>query len=438
MASFDFHKEGVWFLRTRPEGRALLGDEPGLGKSRQLLLAAEGRTLVIAPAMVLDGGVWDDEIAKWRPDLDVTQVSYSSLNARVKTGANASATRPILELRPEYRGHWDTVIADECHYLKGRKTTWTEAALKLDVDRFFLATGTPIPNWAYELFIPLKILHPGEAEPGGKYGSYWRWVKEWFEMYATRFNPYNIGGLREDRTWEEFHRENLGDLFLQRLRDDVLTDLPPLTDVWMDCPMGPDQRRIYKELKKDFVAMTDAGMVIAWNSAAQTVKLAQAATGLMSRSRKMEVLVELVKDRTHPTLVVAHFKATCERAAQELQAEGRTVGMIHGDTGRAERKAVIAEFKAGRLDVLVASIGVISEGLTLTQADTVIFVEHSWSPHKNEQAKRRIHRIGQLRPVSCIHLVTPNTIDARMLKVLEQKTEEQIRALRPAELRELA
>lgn len=454
MADWSFQDDGIEWLRQRP--RALLGDEPGLGKSRQLLMAAEGRTLIVAPAMVLDGGVWEDEVARWRPDLDATLVPYSSITDREKTAKGGS--RPLPRLRPEYRGRWDTVILDESHYIKGRGTTWTEAVQKLKTDRLHQATGTPIPNWAHELFIALRLLHPEEAKPGGEFGSYWRWVKKWFTTWQSRHNKHavDIGGLlrcnKECHSlptcehWVEFHRENLGDLFLQRLRDDVLPDLPPLTMQTYEVPMVPAQAKAYKELKKDFITWLESGReIVAWHKGAQTVKLAKAATGLdvldpeVHASGKLEVLERLLLDRSVPTLVVAHFRPTVEAIERvAVRRCAKRTAVVMGGMTSGTRRQRIKDFREGKVDVLVATIDTISEGLTLTQADTVIRVERSYRPSRNEQVIRRIHRIGQDRPVTAIDLVTKGTMDQKIIKLLDAKTDQQMKALRPQDLIPLA
>src|ERR1044072_9002424 len=138
-----YQQAGLDFLRANP--RAFLADEMGLGKSAQMILASEGRTLIVAPAMVLDGGTWRDEIAKWCPDRapEITCVPYTSLVQREGRKITRNA-------RPEYRGPWDTVILDEAHYLKGRKTSWTVALRPIlkRAGRVIYATGTPVPNRA--------------------------------------------------------------------------------------------------------------------------------------------------------------------------------------------------------------------------------------------------------------------------------------------------
>lgn len=452
-------REGIEFLRREP--RAALFDEPGLGKSAQALLAAEEPVLVVAPAMIIQGGVWDDEVARWAPGADVTQVPYSRLMVRE---GRAVTDKLVPELdrwearegrRVAYRHKrtWGTVIADEAHYLKGRKTHWTAAFKQIRANRTTLLTGTPIPNWAHEAFVPLQLLFPEEAQPGLRLGSYWRWVEDWFELGKAYgkggkvVSDHVIGDLRADRSWDGFQEQNWRDRAIRRLRVDCL-DLPPLTEQWLTVDMGREQARVYRALEKDFVAWLDSGAeVTAWSKAGQLVKLAQVATGLgvvaetqggKAGDGKLDALEGLLADRALPTLVVAHFRASVRACAARAHQAGRSVAVITGDTSAADRGARVRAFQQGKLDVLCASIDTISEGLTLTAADQVIFVERSWRPSRNEQAQRRVHRMGQTRPVTAVHLVARDTVDERVLGVLKAKTDQQMRALSRVELRGLA
>lgn len=462
---FEYQERGIeWLL---PKDRAFLADEAGLGKSRQLLLSAKpGPTLVIAPAMVIDGGVWTDEIARWRPELEVMQRSYHSIVAKQKDKNDSGRTvvRWTDKLDPELAGQrWANVFFDEAHHLKGRATTWTKAAYALskNTDRLVQATGTPIPNYAHELYVSLTLLRPQDSIGGGYLGSYWRWAQQWFVVgpkYSKSgrlVSQYNVDGSRlkacgpscDGRPanqpcdhWSEFHQVNFGGLFLQRLRDDVLTDLPPLTEQQLDLPMGREQAKLYAEIQKDFVSWVEetGTSVVAWSTAAQFQRLMMASTGIPTvdpdatrGSAKLDALAELLVGRSQPSLVLCHYRNTAAaivKLCDKLRLRYTTVGST---TSKRARLAAVQGFQAGQFDVLVGSIEVVAEGLTLTRADEAIFVERHWRPDKNRQAMRRVHRIGQTRPVTVRQLRTRGTLDEDQWEALALKMDNQLRALNP-------
>lgn len=455
-----YQVRGVEFLRESK--RAILGDEAGLGKTRQLIEASEGETLVIAPAMVLAGGTWVDEIAKWADSPDrFTCVPYTSLQQR-------EGNRSLQKLKPEYRRRWDTIICDESHYVKGRKSIRTNLVQQLAkmTDRIYLATGTPMPNWANEVFTLLQIIDPQAAAPGSELGSYWRWVENWFKVTSTRFTAYHVDGTLRRCTkactlrpptdpcehYDEFAEANLRGVFLQRRRDDVLTDLPPLTEQSIETEMGRDQKAAYKAMKKDYVAENEEGeAVISWSSASRHVRMDRLTTGLdllsddipetklaRPNNGKLYRLAEDLMNRSRPTLVMAHYRDTVEAcynlAYNDLDL---SVEYIHGGVSMKERERIVRAFQAGELDVLVGSLETLAEGLTLTSADMVIFVEKSYKPSRNEQAMRRVHRLGQTRPVTVLDYVTPKSVDAGKRRLLANKTDGQVRALTAAQFLEL-
>lgn len=446
MQQRDYQKTGSAFLRKAHRG--ILADEPGLGKTNQLLMAAEGRTLVVSPAMLEDVWMSTDprdpgEIQRWRPDLDAQWVSYSSLCLR-------NGRKVLPEPRPEWQGPWDTVIFDESHYLKERKTKWTMAAQKIKTDQLFLATGTPLPNWGHEIFTALQLIHPELAKPGATFGSYWRWVEQWFATKASYFNPHarEIGGLLPGWSWEDFtEQNNLGGHWLRRQRDDVLSDMPPLTQQRIYLDMTPEQAKVYKQVKKDLYAEIEetGNEIISWSSAGVHTKLLKLCTGIESEDPdyakdgcKIAALREIMHDRTSPTLVFTVFRQTAQAVARALREDGFSVGVVSGDYSVSDRKDTVRTFRKGDLNVVVGTLGTISEGLTLTAADTCVFVERDPRPSKNEQALRRIHRYGQDRPCLSIDLVTKGTVDVHMLELLAEKTDQQMAAMTAFDLAQLA
>jgi len=443
---------GVEWLSRTP--RALLADDPGIGKTAQALLAAKPPVLVVAPAML--AGTWESEVALWRPEWtedDWTWVSYSSLCERVSAVAESgrktskALDRAKWELREQ---DWHTIIYDEAHYLKGRKSKWTKAALGLQSERVVMLTGTPIPNWSHELFILLRILH-GTKDPG--YRSYWRFIDTWFSTWVPPWSDgrrREIGGLKGDLTWDDFARgTGLDHLMLRRLRDDVLKDLPPLTEQTILVKMGPAQRKAYNELKADYYTwIEEAGEeVAAFSDGGLYVKLAKATTGLpvllddcdfKGGSAKLDALKELLEEREgSPVVIFVHFRSSAHACAAIAANLSRRTSVIMGGIPQAQRDESVRAFQAGEIDTLVGTFGTLSEGVTLTASDCCIMVEHPWRPSQLEQAMRRLHRIGAKRPVNIIHLVTEDSLDQRINALLAAKQGQQIAALRAAEFASL-
>lgn len=446
------HQEGdVEFIQRNR--KCLLANEPGLGKSRSAIEATTGmRTLVVAPAMVVDSGTWADEISRWSATPDqYTVTAYSRLNKREGNKVIPKARRE------EFRGPWDAVILDEAHYVKGRDTSWTHAAQLCadEADIVVPMTGTPIPNWAHELFTLLRLIYPHERKPGQKFGSFWRWAEEWFDCSPSRYGGAHskvAGELLKcnDRClnlpthnpcvhYRAFTKANLGDRYRRMWRDECL-DLPPMTEQLVRVPMTADQKKVYLQLKRDFAATVDGKTTLTWSRGAQNVLMDRITVSPWfvnkegePRGGKLEMLRADLTARSRPTFVVAHYQDVVEACARVARSTGARSAYIHGGTPRGQIEQTVRDFRAGRLDVLVGSLEKVSEGLTLVEADMAIFVETSFKPYRNIQAKQRIHRLGQTRPVTVRIYLTPYSIDEGKRTLVATKTDRQMRHLSAAE-----
>lgn len=465
----EFQRENVeWIQRVK---RGLLADEPGLGKSRSALegFAGADKVLIVAPSLVLQSGVWHDEVELWGDDNTKYYVApYSMLNDRKdrRTQAQIDAGKaprfaPINRLRKEWRGHWDAIIIDEAHYIKGRDSHWTQATrlLSRNCDSMLLMTGTPIPNWAHEVFTLLQMINPDEGKRGQEYGSFWRWAEEWFDTSPTRFSQGNpvVGELlgctsrcllrNADDPCEHYLRfaeANFGDQYMRHLRADHL-DLPPLEFVDIPTPMDARTLAAYRELKKDFATSIDERDVLAWSQGAKNVMLDKITTSpwLLHKEGephggKFEQLREDLGKRREPTLVLAHYRDSVEACTTVAESVGLHAGFVHGGTTEKQNADTVKAFKAGKLDVLVGSLETLAEGLTLTIASEAIFVERSYKPSRNVQATYRIHRMGQDKACTVRRYITPRSVDSGKEKLLNTKTDRQMRTLRAAELVKVA
>lgn len=447
--------------------RGLLADPPGLGKTRVAIEAFDGaKVLVVAPSLIITGGTWEDELNRWSNDsTKYTIAPYSQLNQRAKTG-RGSGTTPINALREEYTGHWDAVIVDEAHYTKGRKTSWTWAVQQLarNTDHLLEMTGTPIAGWAPDLFPILQAIFPDKARPGREYGSYWRWVQQWFEIlpnYQARSEfAKTIGGLlactpgctnlpntQPCEHYADFMVANLGGHILRRRREDCL-DLPPVTTQIVNTPMSAAGKRAYNQMKKDYMAtLGDGSEVVSWTTGSRQVMLDRLTTSpwLLEdpatrgdpRGGKLDQLAFDLANRSDPTVVFAHYRDTVEACARVAVNIGARADYVHGGMDRRQAGQVVQDFKNGKLDVLVGSLDTMAEGLQLTRADQLIMVESSYKPYRNEQARMRVDRMGQTRPVTIREYVTPGSVDTRKRQLVATKSDHQMRMLSARDFAEI-
>lgn len=393
----------------------------------------------MCPAAIRDAGVWQDEAKRvgWGGDMRV--VSYHQL-------ANLTDFR-----------EYSAVAFDEAHYLKNAKpaarksVSWTKGAdlAARAAPQVYLASGTPAPNEAVELWAQLRLVRFDDPEFPQ---SYWPWVKRWFRVTPNMYTQFGISeylvGCEESRCynwpkvqnrdcahWAEFVQVNQAEWMLAR--PESLLDLPPMSgaNVPMHAPMKKDQARVYREIRKDLIANLppDAGMdtleSISENQA--FAQLMMLATGISSvdpdadpddrHSGKLALLAELLDDRRHPALVACYFRNSAAAIGRVCERLGKRYAYFGAKQSPAARRRAIEAFQSGGLDVLVGSVNVVKEGITLTAGDGVFLVERDWRPDVNKQVVRRVRRRGQDKPVVVRQLVAPGTVDEGQWGTLEGK-----------------
>jgi SNF2 family DNA or RNA helicase len=393
---------------------AYLADPPGYGKTRALLAAATMKdpasVTVVCPAAIRDAGVWPAEAERIGYTGPLTVTSYH--------GAARPGGLP---------GAPGVLICDEAHWLKNRKVSWGEAIASAAkrADRTWLASGDPSPNgYAPELWAQLRVIRPMPA--------YWAWIREWFNVVPTRHSQFGVDGTlvactprcppEDCEHWQAFYEATYAGLMLRRPESDI--DLPPLVgaDHPLETPMAKAQARAYRSLREDFLADLPHGITMeALNSSAQFQQLCMLSTGIGTadpaadpdnkHSGKMALLRETLPGRPAPSLVVVYYGSTARAVIRECDRAGLRYGEFGGNTSPAVRRQSVERFQAGELDVLVASVSVVSEGITLHTGKAVDMVERHWRPATNRQTVKRLHRRGQTGTVSVSQLVTPGTTD---------------------------
>lgn len=446
----EYQREAVDAMGKYPT--FLLADDMGLGKSASSIAASEGKTLVIAPAMVVDSGTWRNEIEKWADDPSRFEVTAYSRLARKD------------RLLGHVDQHWDTLILDEAHYCKNPKAARTMASrvVAKQSDKVLMLTGTPVPNYLPEVFSILQILFPEEAKSGGRFGSLWRWREEWFNCRPNPFNPraIDIVGLKGCSSrcpdqcihYHRFMDSNFRGRFLSRNLADVDVELPPLIEQTIEIPMVPAQQKAYTSTAKDWVADVGETEIVNWSAAANHITLDRITTGLHTlqpnmekdASNKMDMLREDLQNRSGPTLVVANYINTLDSIAGVCTSLGLSHRVVFGKTTKQAREEAVRDFQDGKLDVLVGQIEVLAEGLTLTAADMAILVESSYRSTTMKQVVKRIHRLGQDKTcyirkyVSVQKGKTKNrpTVDGRKQEILANKNDIARRAINATKLKE--
>lgn len=420
----------------------LCGDEMGLGKTvfgvwrdrdlRHKYIDEHGKrrmkTLVVAPLAVHDNWKMTIEEELGAPVVRIDPKNRASFVKALKSPVNGFyiVHWQALRLIPELRDiTWFHIIADEVHRAKNRKAQQTQALKYLRTGHKTALSGTPADDKPDDLWSVVNWLHPTY------YRSYWRFRKH----YCIEEIIEN-GGLSARKPTKVVGVQNIDSLhkemdpwFIRRLKRDVIKDLPDkyYDTIWVD--LDPKQRRAYEQMRKDMIAWLDhqektspliAGVVVAQLTRLQQFALAymkehptKAGKWIMTDpSTKLDVLCEIISDNPNEQLVVfSQSKAVLYLLSQRLESMGVKHGLYTGDLSQPDKDRIVEDFQSGILQVFAGTIAAGGEGITLTSASTVVFLDRTWSPTRNLQAEDRLHRIGQKNAVQVIDIMARNTID---------------------------
>jgi SNF2 family DNA or RNA helicase len=413
----DYQRQGVnWLCFLRDAGLgATLADDMGLGKTLQALCAIRGRTLVVCPRSVLFN--WQNEAARFRPGL--RSAVYHGPKRTLDPDADITITTyAVLRIDQDLLASqaWNVVVLDEAQLIKNPDSQVTRAAYRLNAEFRLTLSGTPVENRLEELWSQFQFTNPGLL------GS-----RHFFQdQYAT---PISDG--RPDAA--KALRSKIRPFLLRRLKSEVARELPPRTDLVLECDLSEDERAVYDTIRaatqKEVVERLKAGGSVL-KALESLLRLRQAAchSALVpgqhasSSSKVIELLAALDQATAegHKSLVFSQWTSFLDLIEPHLAAAGIPSLRLDGST--RDRQAVVDAFQASSgPPVLLLSLKAGGTGLNLTAADHVFLMDLWWNPAVEDQAADRAHRIGQERPVFVYRLVAKDTVEERIVDLQQRK-----------------
>lgn len=429
---YPFQMRGVLFAASR--GRTIIADDMGLGKTIQAIGAAEllarhqgiSRALIICPASVKHQ--WLTEIERFS---DRSAVVIDGSPARRRSLYNSRAFFKVVNYELVRRDLDDVagvlpdlIVLDEAQRIRNWETT-TARTIKLLRSRYALVlTGTPLENKLEELYSVVQFVDGRRLGPAFRFLSEHRQVNEQGKLIGYR----NLDQVRE----------KLAPILLRRRRDQVLKDLPPRTDKIFRVPMTPEQSSYYGDQQMVVAALMRKFERQGWLSpldqqrmlcAIQNMRMICDSTWLFdketSSSPKMEelkeILHELVIEEQRKVVVFSEWEKMTAVVADLLNKMKIGYVSLHGAIPTRRRGQLIAKFR-DQPDVKVfLSTDAGGVGINLQAASAVINIEPPWNPARLEQRIARVHRMGQLKPVLAVHLLTENSIEERVWETIRLK-----------------
>jgi len=434
----DYQVDGfAWLARLADWGvGACLADDMGLGKTLQALAllltrAKDGPALVVAPTTVCLN--WIDEAARFAPTLNLKLFGAGDRAASVQDAGPFDVvvvSYGLLQLEAaRFKSRrWHSIVLDEAQAIKNMHTKRSQAVMALQGDFRMAATGTPLENHLGELWNLFRFINPGLLGTADQFQLRFAGPIEKAQTDKNR-----------DRRAEAGARARLRRLtapfILRRTKAQVLSELPPRTEIVLPVELSAEESALYESLRRqalDKLAALEApegqksieilAEMMRLRRACCNPELVAPGAGIVSS--KLAAFARLTADlleNRHKVLVFSQFVDHLTLIRAHLDRQGVHYQYLDGATPINERKRRVDAFQAGEGDMFLISLKAGGVGINLTAADYVIHMDPWWNPAVEDQASDRAHRMGQQRPVTIYRLVARGTIEEGIVDLHRHK-----------------
>jgi len=398
---------------------AVLADDMGLGKTIQALTlllrrASAGPALVVAPASV--GINWAREAGRFAPSLELHSYrgpKRAEMLPKLGPGDVIVTSWELMARDIEILAEvvFATAVLDEAQAIKNPTTARAKASTRIDAGFVLSLTGTPVENRVGELWSLLRTTVPGLLGSAERFRS----------QFGAPHRRFALSRL-------------LQPFLLRRLKEEVATELPPITEIDVRVELSPDERERYEDFRAAAIeeALNNRGPGSQMKLLAAMTRMRQLACdirlvdkdSLATTGTKLERLRELIGDLRqsgHRALVFSQFTTLLQLARDALEADGARIRYLDGSMPMKKRQVQVDAFQGGDGDVFLISLKAGGVGLNLTAASYVIHLDPWWNPATEDQATDRAHRIGQDKPVTVYRLVAADTIEDVVLQMHADK-----------------
>ena len=401
MQLFPHQQEAKLFLLSRR--RAILADQPRVGKTLPTAAAALENlpALIVCPAIAKT--VWEAAFARLAPNASVIVVNGKREASEPNSADITIINYDVLQYGVTNVDRYNTLVLDECHRIKNPKAARTKAAMLAmkKVDHVYALSGTPIPNRPIELW---PLLNGLGVFRGGWYDFAARYAKLWNAPWGL--DSSGSSNLAELKAMMKPH-------VLRRKKEDIFKDYkePQVSLITFDLPNDKREQTFDVD-----ALMANPNALLAFEGLAEIMREA----GM----KKVQYAADFIDDllqANEPVVVFAHHKDVVQALQDELKVHKPVI--VVGDTSRAKRDKAIADFQAGKTLCIIGNIAAMSEGVDLSAADTIVFVECTWSTSALEQASSRVENINKSGIPPVIYILTikaslDHNVLAKVLKKL--------------------
>ena len=430
--------------------------EMGTGKTKVLIdnlamLYDKGRVdgaLIVAPKGVV--GTWyNQELPAHLPDHieNVTVLWRSHINKKqqdkldelFKTGQDlhilvmnveAFSTDKGRNFAAKFlRSHKSLMAIDESTTIKNPKAKRTKNILEIAKLAPYrrIMTGSPVTRNPLDLYTQCEFLDPRHLD----FSSYYAFRNRYAEMKTMHVSGRSIqvvGGFR--------HLDELADSlkpFSYRVLKQDCLDLPDKIYMKREVQLTPEQKKLYEQMRKEALATLNGKTVTTMTALTQLMRLHQITCGHFAaddgtvqeiKNNRLAELLDVLEEIEGKAIIWAHYQHDVRNIYKLLEDKYGPGSVVHyyGKTLPEERDYAIKNFKTNdKVRFFVGTPQTGGYGITLTQANTVIYYSNGYDLEKRMQSEDRAHRIGQKKTVTYVDIIAEDTVDTKIVKSLRKK-----------------
>ncbi len=328
-------------------------------------------------------------------------------------------------------GHQVLFAVDESTTIKNPKASRTKAITKLAKNTKYrrILTGSPITQSPLDLYSQTEVLDTNLLG----YTSFYSFQNHYGEVVNRYFGGRTVRQVVGYRNLDELSQK-LDSFSYRVLKSDCL-DLPEKLYIRRDVTLTAEQKKLYGELKE--LAITELAnqeMVSVTNVLTQLLRLHQIVCGHIKsddgtetpiNNNRIDELIEVIAEMQGKVIIWANYRQNILEIVETLQGlfGADAVASYFGDTTPDERDRVIKNFQDpdSPLRFFVGNTQTGGYGITLTEAQNVIYYSNNFDLEKRLQSEDRAHRIGQKNNVTYVDLVAKDTVDEKIVTALRNK-----------------
>jgi len=291
-----------------------------------------------------------------------------------------------------------------------------------------ILTGSPVTKSPLDLFKQCEFLEP---ELLG-FSSYYA-----FRARFAKLKTMNYGGKSFQLVTGYKNLDELAEIikpFSDRILKKDCLDLPPKTYIKRTIQLSTEQQKLYTQMKRMAIAELHGKTMTTATALVQLMRLQQITCGHFKaddgsvkqiKNNRIAELLSVLDEVEGKAIIWCHWRHDIQNVVAALTKEygPRSVVTYYGDTTSEQRQKAIKEIQNPNSEVrfLIGTPQTGGYGITLTEANTMIYFSNGYDLEKRTQSEARIDRIGQTRSMTYVDIIAEKTVDEKIVKALRKK-----------------